>query len=118
MQCFLPLRAVLATPIKHACCFSVFEVEADSRHQEHVKRKRSESLEDRETELPSLGVNSVVQINMDGGHSVTGTIRWIGSLSKTSQKMAGVELVGVRVVYTCECPAPAFCVVLLSSSMF
>ncbi|XP_066481352.1 ubiquitin carboxyl-terminal hydrolase CYLD-like isoform X2 [Tiliqua scincoides] len=78
--------------VKQELLFSDFEVEADSRHQEHVKRKRSESSEDLGTKLPSLGVNSVVQINMDGGHSVTGTIRWIGSLSKTSQKMAGVEL--------------------------
>ncbi|KAJ6661517.1 hypothetical protein lerEdw1_014427 [Lerista edwardsae] len=78
--------------VKKELLFSVFEVESDSRHQEQVKRKRSESSEDLGTELPSLGVNSVVQINMDEGPPATGTIRWIGCLSKSLQKMAGVEL--------------------------
>lgn len=101
-----------------ACCFPVFEAEADPRPQEPVKRKRSESSEDLGTALPSLGVNSVVQINMDEGHPATGTIRWIGHLSKSLQKMAGVELVSVRVVEPGGRPAPGFWVSSLSSNAF
>ncbi|XP_062987266.1 ubiquitin carboxyl-terminal hydrolase CYLD-like [Elgaria multicarinata webbii] len=69
-----------------------FALDTDSGLQEQLKRKRSESAEQLESQPASLSVNSVVQINVDKDNSVTGTIRWIGCLPKTQQKMAGVEL--------------------------
>ncbi|XP_067323339.1 ubiquitin carboxyl-terminal hydrolase CYLD-like [Anolis sagrei] len=59
--------------------------------QEQLKRKGSESGEEKESK-PPLSINSVVQINLEKGNPVTGTIRWIGCLPKTQQKMAGIEL--------------------------
>ncbi|KAM6454652.1 ubiquitin carboxyl-terminal hydrolase CYLD-like isoform 1-T1 [Liasis olivaceus] len=67
-------------------------LDMDSGPQEYLKCKRSESTENLENKTRSLDVNSVVQINLDKGNAVTGTIRWIGCLPKTQQKMAGVEL--------------------------
>ncbi|KAH0617350.1 hypothetical protein JD844_015408 [Phrynosoma platyrhinos] len=70
-----------------------FELENDfGSFQEQLKRKRSESTEEKEKKSLSLGVNSMVQINLEKGNSVTGTIRWIGCLPKTQHKMAGIEL--------------------------
>ncbi|XP_042321038.1 ubiquitin carboxyl-terminal hydrolase CYLD-like [Sceloporus undulatus] len=70
-----------------------FELETDiGSFQEQLKRKRSQSTEEKEKKSPSLGVNSMVQINLEKGNSVTGTIRWIGCLPKMQHKMAGIEL--------------------------
>ncbi|XP_053106189.1 ubiquitin carboxyl-terminal hydrolase CYLD-like isoform X2 [Hemicordylus capensis] len=84
----IPMESV----VKEELLSSAFEVETDSGPQEQVKRKRIESTKDLASKLPSLGVNSVVQISLDKENSVTGTIRWIGCLSNTQQTMAGVEL--------------------------
>ncbi|KAL7985685.1 hypothetical protein Chor_010624 [Crotalus horridus] len=64
----------------------------DSGLQEYLKQKRSESTEHPADGTCSLDVNSVVQINLDKGRAVTGTIRWIGCLPNAQQRMAGIEL--------------------------
>ncbi|XP_048338902.1 ubiquitin carboxyl-terminal hydrolase CYLD-like [Sphaerodactylus townsendi] len=78
--------------VKEELLSSSLEVHKDGGPQMQRKRERSESLEDRENKLPSLDVNSVVQIDLGTGSFVTGTIRWIGYMLETEQKMAGIEL--------------------------
>ncbi|XP_032079128.1 ubiquitin carboxyl-terminal hydrolase CYLD-like [Thamnophis elegans] len=70
----------------------LLSLDPDSGLQEYFKRKRSESSENLEEKAGSLGVNSMVQINLDKGRAVTGTIRWIGSLPNTPRRVAGIEL--------------------------
>ncbi|ETE61821.1 Ubiquitin carboxyl-terminal hydrolase CYLD, partial [Ophiophagus hannah] len=59
---------------------------------DYLKHKRSESSVNSEDKASSLDVNSVVQINLDKGRAVTGTIRWIGCLPNAQQRVAGIEL--------------------------
>nr|XP_020633462.1 ubiquitin carboxyl-terminal hydrolase CYLD-like [Pogona vitticeps] len=78
--------------VKEELLLPAFEIEADSGPQDRLKCKRSESETEKETKPPSLDVNSVVQIDLEKGNSVTGTIRWVGCLPNTREKVAGVEL--------------------------
>ncbi|XP_039224646.1 ubiquitin carboxyl-terminal hydrolase CYLD-like isoform X1 [Crotalus tigris] len=70
----------------------LLSLDQDSGLQEYLKHKRSESTEHPADGTCSLDVNSVVQINLDKGRAVTGTIRWIGCLPNAQQRMAGIEL--------------------------
>uniref|UniRef100_A0A8D0GF04 Ubiquitin carboxyl-terminal hydrolase CYLD n=1 Tax=Sphenodon punctatus TaxID=8508 RepID=A0A8D0GF04_SPHPU len=70
------------------------ETDGDPGFHKLTKRERSESGENLEGSQVTLDVNSVVQISLDKGNSVTGTIRWVGYLPKTEYKTAGVELDG------------------------
>nr|XP_056710709.1 ubiquitin carboxyl-terminal hydrolase CYLD-like [Euleptes europaea] len=78
--------------VKEELLSSAFPVEADGGPWMQRKRGRSESPEDEENQPPSLDMNSMVQIDLGEGGSVTGTIRWIGYMLKTQEKMAGIEL--------------------------
>uniref|UniRef100_A0A8C3T563 ubiquitinyl hydrolase 1 n=1 Tax=Chelydra serpentina TaxID=8475 RepID=A0A8C3T563_CHESE len=74
------------------CEFSVFEPDMAPGYPRQIKRERSESGEELESEKQSLDVNSVVQITLDKGNPVSGIIRWLGYMPKFEHKMAGVEL--------------------------
>ncbi|XP_054840309.1 ubiquitin carboxyl-terminal hydrolase CYLD-like [Eublepharis macularius] len=78
--------------VKEELLSSAFAVDTDGGLWTQRKYERIETTGDRENKSPSLDVNSVVQIDLGKGDSVTGTIRWIGCLFKTQQKMAGIEL--------------------------
>ncbi|KAG8134047.1 hypothetical protein E2320_011812 [Naja naja] len=70
----------------------LLSLDSDSGLQGDLKRKRSGSSVNSEDKASSLDVNSVVQINLDKGRAVTGTIRWIGCLPNAQQRVAGIEL--------------------------
>ncbi|XP_015279832.1 PREDICTED: ubiquitin carboxyl-terminal hydrolase CYLD-like [Gekko japonicus] len=78
--------------VKEGLLSSALVADTDGGTWTQRKRERSESLEDGENRPPSLDVNSVVQIDLGMGNCVTGTIRWIGYMSKMQEKMAGIEL--------------------------
>ncbi|KAL8181532.1 UNVERIFIED_CONTAM: hypothetical protein K2H54_005348 [Gekko kuhli] len=78
--------------VKEGLLSSALMADTDGGPWTQRKRERSDSPEDGENRPPSLGVNSVVQIDLGTGNCVTGTIRWVGYMLKKQQKMAGIEL--------------------------
>ncbi|KAJ7338217.1 hypothetical protein JRQ81_010916 [Phrynocephalus forsythii] len=78
--------------VKEELLSAAVELETDVGPQEQMKHKRNESAAEKGAKPSSLDVNSVVEINLEKGNSVTGTIRWIGCLPDTLEKVAGVEL--------------------------
>nr|XP_014433325.1 ubiquitin carboxyl-terminal hydrolase CYLD-like isoform X4 [Pelodiscus sinensis] len=78
--------------VKEGLLSSEFEPDMAPGSLRQIKRERSESGEDLESGKHSLDVNSVVQITLDKGNSVTGIIRWLGYLPNIKHRMAGVEL--------------------------
>ncbi|KAM3841019.1 ubiquitin carboxyl-terminal hydrolase CYLD-like isoform 3-T3 [Vipera latastei] len=80
----IPLDSVLKEEL--------LSLDQDSGLQEYLKREGSQSPELLEDRARALDVNSMVQINLDQGRAVTGTIRWIGCLPNAQQRMAGIEL--------------------------
>ncbi|XP_074842680.1 ubiquitin carboxyl-terminal hydrolase CYLD-like [Carettochelys insculpta] len=78
--------------VKEGLLGPVFEPHKAPASPRRMKRERSGSGEDLESGRQSLDVNSMVQITLDKGNSVSGTIRWLGYLPNIKHRMAGVEL--------------------------
>ncbi|XP_034615488.1 ubiquitin carboxyl-terminal hydrolase CYLD-like [Trachemys scripta elegans] len=78
--------------VKEGLLSPVFEPDMAPGSLRQLKRERSGSGEELESEKQSLDVNSMVQITLDKGNLVSGIIRWLGYLPRIEPKMAGVEL--------------------------
>ncbi|XP_019383804.1 PREDICTED: ubiquitin carboxyl-terminal hydrolase CYLD-like [Gavialis gangeticus] len=78
--------------VKEGLLSPAFEPVGDPGFQKQLMRERSQNGNEWESGHPSLGVNSLVQLSLDKGNQVSGTIRWVGNLPRTTHKMAGVEL--------------------------